>query len=124
MKTLRVYLEDCCNSASVSTPANTMGMGNPGEIAPDTLTEPIGGVEKTAKTLKQDERKKKKKKIKSLSESLFDDDLATRDMSKFGSIFKLDSVETKDSLYRPGHGRSGGQMVRMKNKPGDMYKIG
>ena len=120
MKDLKTYLE--CGGAGYSTPANTMGMGNPGEIAPDTLTEPIGGVEKTAKALKQDERKKKKKKIKSLSESLFDDDLARRDISKFGSMFKLDSVEIRDKVLKPKSSRGMTIMVDTNLKLGDLYK--
>lgn len=121
MKDLKTYLE--CGEAGYSTPANTMGMGNPGEIAPDTLTEPIGGIEKTAKALKQDERKKKKKKIKSLSESIFDDDLATRDMSRFGSMFKLDSVEIKDKVLKPKSSRGMTVMIDTNRKVGDLYKI-
>ena len=117
MKQLKTYLE--CGEGC-ATPANTMGMGNPGETGPGTLSEPVGGIEKTAKALKQDEKKKKKKKIKSLSESLFDTDLAARDISKFGSMFKLDSIETKDSLYKPSRG---GRMAKMNSKPEDMYKI-
>ena len=117
MKQLKTYLE--CGDGS-ATPANTMGMGNPGEIGPDTLSEPIGGVEKTAKSEVEKDKKKRKKKIKSLSESLFDDDLTTRDISKFGGMFKLDSVETKDSLYKPS---SRGRMEKMNSKPENMYKI-
>lgn len=121
MKDLKTYLE--CGPAGAATPANTMGMGNPGEIAPDTLTEPIEGIEKTAKALKQDERKKKKKKkIKSLSESLFDDDLATRDISRFGSMFKLDSVEIRDRVLKPKPGRGMTTMVVTNLKLGDLYK--
>lgn len=119
MKDLKTYLE--CGPVGVTTPANTMGMGNPGEIAPDTLTEPIGGIEKTAKALKQNERKKKKK-IKSLSESLFDDDLATRDISRFGSMFKLDSVKIRDKVLKPKPGRGMATMVVANLKLGDLYK--
>ena len=111
---LKTYFE--CGDGC-TTPANTMGMGNPGQVDADTLTEPIGGVEKTAKALKQNDRKKKKK-FKSLSESLFDTDIISKDMT-FGGIFKLEDIETRDSLHRPSHG----QMVKTNSKPENMYKI-
>ena len=120
MKDLITYLE-CC-PAGASTPANTLGMGNPGQLSPDTLTEPVGGIEKTAKALKQNDHKKKKK-FKSLSESIFDDDLVTRDISKFGSMFKLDSVEIKEKVLKPGplnHGIP--TMFDTNLKIGDLYK--
>jgi len=91
MKNLQTYLE--CGEACAA-PANTMGMGNPGETGPDTLSEPVGGVEKTAKTLKQDERKKKKKKIKSLSESLFDDNVKKPII--FGDLLEIEGWEAAD----------------------------
>lgn len=119
MNDLKTYLE--CGPAGASTPANTMGMGNPGQLSPDTLTEPVGGIEKTAKTLKQNDRKKKKK-FKSLSESIFDDDLATRDMSRFGSMFKLDSVEIKEKVLKPKNSRGMTFMVDTNHKVGDLYK--
>jgi len=115
MKQLKAYIE--CGDAA--TPANTMGMGNPGQVDSDTLTEPIGGVEKTAKALKQNDRKKKKK-FKSLAESLFDPDLATSDISKFGSMFKLEDVEIRESIKRPNHHGPG--MVPTKFTLKDMYK--
>lgn len=77
MKTLHKYLEELC-----STPANTMGMGNPGEVAPDTLTEPIG----TAKAIRQNDRKKKK--IKRLSESIFDRGLSDQNIG-YGSLYEF-----------------------------------
>jgi hypothetical protein len=116
MKHLKTYIE--CDAGITATPTNTMGMGNPGEIAPDTLSEPIGG---TAKS--EVEKKKKKKKMKSLAESLFDiDNNVTNDLT-FGGTFKLVNIETKDSLSRPGHGQTRGRMVKMKSKPEDMYKV-
>ena len=117
MEDLKTYLE--CGDGGCVTPANTMGMGNPGETAPDTLSEPIGGIEKTAKVLKQNDRKKKKK-IKSLSESIFDKDLATRDMSTFGSIFELSRVEIKEDILRPNPRGLG--MINTNLKVGDLYK--
>ena len=116
MKHLITYLE--CGEAGYSTPANTMGMGNPGQTDSDTLTEPIGGVEKTAKALKQNDRKKKKK-FKSLAESLFDTDLVSKDMT-FGDIFKLEDVNIRESIERPSHRGPG--MIPTKFKIGDMYK--
>ena len=119
MKDLITYLE--CGPAGASTPANTLGMGNPGQLSPDTLTEPVGGIEKTAKVLKQNDRKKKKK-FKSLSESIFDDDLTTRDMSKFGSMFKLDSVDIKERVLKPKSSHGMTIMVDTNLKLGDLYK--
>ena len=66
MRTLKAYLEE------LSTPGNTIGMGNPGMIDGETLTEPIEG---TAKCIRQCEKKKRKK----IKESLFDDDLVTKE---------------------------------------------
>lgn len=114
MKQLKTYLEE------LATSANTMGMGNPGEIGPDTLTEPIGGVEKTAKAIKQDERKKKKKKIKSLSESLFDVDLTTSNMT-FGSMFKLEDILINEEIKTPDP-RFLRTMIVSKFKISDLYK--
>ena len=91
MKTLRIYLE--CGEGC-STPANTMGMGNPGETSPDTLSEPVGGVEKTAKSEVEKERKRKKKKIKSLSESLFDDNV--KKSITFGDVLELEGWQSSD----------------------------
>ncbi len=116
MKSLQTYLE--CGEGC-ATPANTMGMGNPGQVGSDTLTEPIGGAEKTAKALKQNDRKKKKK-FKSLAESLFDPDLVTSDISKFGSMFKLKDVEIRESIKKPNHHGPG--MVPTKFTLKDMYK--
>ena len=82
MKNLKAYLEDCCGPAGAATPANTMGMGNPGEIGPDTLSEPIYPITKTAKALRQNEKKKKKK----IKESLFDKDLVKRQPYYFDFI--------------------------------------
>lgn len=120
MNTLQTYLECGDAPAGASTPANTMGMGNPGEISPDTLSEPVGGIEKTAKAIKQNERKKKKK-IKSLSESLFDDDLVTRDISRFGSMFKLEDVNIRESIKKPNPHGPGTRPTNFTLK--DMYKI-
>ena len=64
MKNLIQYIEEC-EGVALATPANTMGMGNPGITGPDTLTEPIKSI--TAKSKKE----KLKKKIK---ESLLDDE--------------------------------------------------
>lgn len=87
MKDLYTYLE--CDAA---TPGNTMGMGNPGEIGPDTLSEPIhtAKAEKEKIVIDEPERKKKKKKrVKSLAESLFDNNLAKQDIC-YGDVYKLD----------------------------------
>lgn len=72
MKSLKTYFEcgECGSGDVVATPANTMGMGNPGQIDNDTLTEPVT----TAKA----EKKKKKKRVKPLAESLFDTDLVEK----------------------------------------------
>lgn len=64
MKNLKEYIEEC-EGVALSTPANTMGMGNPGMTDTNTMTEPIKSV--TAKAKKE----KLKKKIK---ESLLDDE--------------------------------------------------
>ena len=64
MKNLKEYIEEC-EGVALATPANTMGMGNPGVIDANTMTEPIKTA--TAKTKKE----KLKKKIK---ESLLDDE--------------------------------------------------
>lgn len=50
MISLATYLED------FSTPGNTMGMGNPGEISQDTLSEPIY----TAKSEIEKQKRKRK----------------------------------------------------------------
>lgn len=80
MKHLKTYLED-----AFATPANTMGMGNPGEVGPDTLSEPIA----TAKSEVEKDKKKRKKKLKSLAESLFDKDLS-KQRAHIGDAFVLD----------------------------------
>ena len=64
MKSLKEYIGEC-EGIALATPANTMGMGNPGITGSDTLTEPIKSI--TAKSKKE----KLKKKIK---ESLLDDE--------------------------------------------------
>jgi hypothetical protein len=64
MKNLKEYIEEC-EGAALATPANTMGMGNPGMTDANTMTEPIKSI--TAKAKKE----KLKKKIK---ESLLDDE--------------------------------------------------
>ena len=64
MKNLKEYIEEC-DGVALATPANTMGMGNPGMTDANTMTEPIKPV--TAKAKKE----KLKKKIK---ESLLDDE--------------------------------------------------
>ena len=64
MKNLRQYIEECEGTA-LATPANTIGMGDPGITGPDTMTEPVKSA--TAKAKKE----KLKKKIK---ESLLDDE--------------------------------------------------
>ena len=61
--------------------------------------------------------------MKSLVESLFDIEKNITKELTFGEMFKLMDIETKDTLSRPGHGRTGGMMVKMKSKPEDMYKI-
>ena len=81
MKHLTTYLED-----AFATPANTIGMGNPEQISPDTLTEPIG---KAFSEVEKDKKKKKKRKVKDLSESLFDQDLAKKG-AHIGDIYELD----------------------------------
>ena len=109
MKNLYTYLE--CDAA---TPGNTMGMGNPGEISPDTLSEPIhtAKAEKEKITIDEPERKKKKKKhVKSLAESLFDKDLTKQDVC-IGNVYSLDEWNLpgvqantmsviEDSFYKP-----------------------
>ena len=82
MKSLQTYLE--CGGEGCATPANTMGMGNPGQIDGETLTEPIEG---TAKCIRQKEKKRKKK----IKESLFDGDLVTSAPSVLKNIEKLSS---------------------------------
>ena len=77
MRALKTYLEELA-----ATPGNTIGMGNPGQIDGDTLTEPIEG---TAKCIRQREKKKRKK----IKESLFDSDLVTSDLSIIKDIKKL-----------------------------------
>lgn len=58
MISLATYLED------FSTPGNTMGMGNPGEISQDTLSEPIY----TAKSeIEKQKRKRKKENRKTVN---------------------------------------------------------
>ena len=54
MRTLASYFE--CDG---STPSNALGAGNPGEISPNTLTEPILPA---AKSIRQNEKPTKKKK--------------------------------------------------------------
>ena len=99
----------------MATPANTLGAGNPGEIAQDTLTEPIG----TTKSEVEKDKKRRKKKMKSLAESLFDKDLIEKDI-KFGDLFKLEGVDIRESIERPNHHGPG--MILTKFKIGDMYK--
>lgn len=67
MKHLKTYCED-----AFVTPGNTLGMGNPGVIDGETLSEPIG----TAKSEVEKNKKKHKKKMKSLVESIFDDNIS------------------------------------------------
>lgn len=116
MKDLKTYIE--CDAGIAATPANTMGMGNPGEIGPDTLSEPLP----TAKSEVEKDKKKRKKKIKSLAESLFDDNIVN-DLT-FGDLFKLEDVDIRESIERPSHrGRLGVPgMIPTKFKIGDMYK--
>ena len=64
MRNLKEYIEEC-EGVALATPANTVGMGNPGMIDTNTMTEPIKSI--TAKSKKE----KLKKKIK---ESLLDDE--------------------------------------------------
>lgn len=64
MRNLKEYIEEC-EGVALATPANTMGMGNPGMTDTNTMTEPVKTV--TAKAKKE----KLKKKIK---ESLLDDE--------------------------------------------------
>lgn len=64
MKNLKEYIEEC-EGIALATPTNTVGMGNPGMIDTNTITEPIKSI--TAKSKKE----KIKKKIK---ESLLDDE--------------------------------------------------
>lgn len=76
MKNLKEYIVEC-EGIALSTPANTMGMGNPGMTDTNTMTEPIKSV--TAKTKKE----KLKKKIK---ESLLDDEEdLIKDIKKFSN---------------------------------------
>lgn len=117
MKTLQTYFE--CGEGC-TTPANTMGMGNPGETGPDTLSEPIA----TAKSEIEKDKKKRKRKIKSLSESLFDSDVISKDI-KFGDIFELDDIKINELIERPD--RSSGRRGPHYMKPTgfvlkDMYK--
>lgn len=87
MKHLKLYIE-----CDVATPANTMGMGNPGETAPGELSEPIGKAYAAKEKIDIDEpdrKKKKKKKIKSLTESIFDDELSKQGV-KLGVLYRLD----------------------------------
>lgn len=82
MKTLQTYIE-----CDLATPANTLGAGNPGEIAPDTLSEPVG----TAKSEVEKDKKKRKKKMKLLSESLFDDNISKELL--LGDVMELEEWE-------------------------------
>ena len=91
MKTLQTYIE-----CDLATPANTLGMGNPGEISQDTLTEPIG----TAKFEVEKDKKKRKKKMKSLAESLFDKDIITKDI-KFGDLIEIDNDSSWENQLSP-----------------------
>ena len=115
MKTLQTYIE-----CDLATPASTLGMGNPGEIAQDTLTEPI----ETAKSQIEKDKKKRKKKMKSLSESLFNKDIITSGIN-FGDLFELDNVKINEKISRPnstGWGARIGDMKDTKFTLGDMYK--
>ena len=96
MKSLKTYFE--CGEVC-ATPANTMGMGNPGEIGPDILSEPINGIEKTAKSEAEKDKKKRKKKIKSLSESIFDDNIK-KDIL-IGDILELEQWESANITDYP-----------------------
>lgn len=64
MKNLKEYIEEC-EGVALATPANATGMGNPGMIDTNIMTEPVRSI--TAKAKKE----KLKKKIK---ESLLDDE--------------------------------------------------
>lgn len=91
MKSLYIYLEDTTGApVGASTPANTTGMGNPGEIAPGTLSEPI----QTASCIRQNEKKKKRK----IKESIFDDELEKNDIL-IGDILELDRWDCSNSMY-------------------------
>lgn len=64
MKSLKEYIKEC-EGVALATPANTMGIGNPGITGDNTMSEPIKSI--TAKAKKE----KLKKKIK---ESLLDNE--------------------------------------------------
>lgn len=64
MKSLKEYIKEC-EGVALATPANTVGIGNPGMTGDNTMSEPIKSI--TAKAKKE----KLKKKIK---ESLLDDE--------------------------------------------------
>jgi len=94
MKQLYTYLEE------LATPADTMGMGNPGMASDgrgEVLTEPIGSIDGCAHCIKQDEKSKKKKKQK-IKESIFDDDLYERNPN-IGDILELDRWECSISWH-------------------------
>ena len=93
MKHLKTYIE--CDTGIAATPANTLGMGNPGEIGVDTLSEPIA----TAKSEVEKDKKKRKKKIKDLTESLFDDNIH-KDLL-FGDVLELEGWELEDIDLEP-----------------------
>ena len=95
MNNLKTYFECDGFGGEVSTPTNTLGMGNP-DISHDNLSEPIP----TSKSQIERDKKKRKRKIKNLSESLFDKDL-TKHPPRIGDIYELDrwSVPGGESEY-------------------------
>lgn len=123
MKSIHAYFEE------LATPSNTMGMGNPGEIGPDTLTEPIGKAFAKQEHNEPEKKKKKKKPIKPLSESLFDDNI-TSDLSieKIVKHFRNrdiakqsydDIIEQLEILFKSGDRYSRDEL---KKHPIDTFK--
>lgn len=94
MRNLKEYIEEC-EGVALATPANTMGMGNPGMTDANTMTEPIKSV--TAKVKKE----KLKKKIK---ESLLDDEEdLIKDIKEFSNNpfhFVSTLINNEDPLIR------------------------
>jgi hypothetical protein len=124
MKQLKAYIE--CGDAA--TPANTMGMGNPGQIDGETLTEPIA----TAKCDSADnevKKKKKKKHFKTLAESIFGDNI-TNEIPVYEiakklrkkDIAKVDEDELKDNLKLLFDTGDQYSAEELENHPVDLYK--
>jgi len=87
MKKLITYLE------KLATPANTMGIGDPGVMSDGILTEPIYPIEGIAKAKK--EKTKKKKKV--VKEGIFDIDLAEKEVL-LSDMYELSNVSYHNSV--------------------------